>query len=128
MGKRLFGYLIVGVIAFLIDIGLTVYLANFFHYVIANTLGFVVANVANFLLAHRWVFNHEFTIPQLTKAYPPLLAVSIVGLLLSDLLIYIFVGLMGLDLISGKVTTTALVLLWNFYGRIIFVYKYPSPK
>ena len=120
--------MIVGAIAFLIDIALTVYLARFFHYVIANTLGFVVANIANFLLAHKWVFNHDFTRPQLTRAYPPVFAVSIIGLLLSDLFIYIFVDMLGLDLIPGKVATTALVLIWSFYGRIVFVYKYPNSR
>ena len=128
MVKRLWGYLIVGAIAFLIDIALTIYLARFFHYVIANTLGFVVANLANFLLAHKWVFNHDFSRPQLARAYPPVFAVSIIGLLLSDLFIYIFIDMLGLDLIPGKVATTALVLIWNFYGRIIFVYKHPSPR
>jgi putative flippase GtrA len=123
MVKKFTSYLVVGGIAFIIDTGITLVLAQHFHYVAANTAGFVVANGVNFLLAHKWVFHGKLEALELGRAYWPTLAVSIVGLLLSNLFMVLFVGLAGWHLLSAKILTTILVLAWNFFGRIKFIYK-----
>jgi putative flippase GtrA len=125
MRGKVLRYLVVGVIAFGIDFSLTLLLASRLHHLAANTLGFVAANMVNFLLAHRWVFNRPLTVAEIALAYPAVLAVSIVGLVLSDFLIFLLVDLARLSLAPAKLITTALVLLWNFLARAKLVYAAP---
>lgn len=113
---------VVGAVAFLIDTGLTLLLAQALHYVAANTVGFFVANAVNFLLGHFWAFRDVTPGCSAARTYPLILAVSAVGLGLSDLLIYALVGLAGMALLPGKVVTAGLVMIWNFGARHYWIY------
>lgn len=123
MIKKFASYLVVGSIAFIIDASITLMLAKYIHYVAANTVGFIVANLANFLLAHKWVFHGNLEPNELGRAYLTTLAVSIVGLLISNLCMIMFVDVAGWHLLPAKILTTIIVLVWNFLGRIKFIYK-----
>lgn len=123
MVKKFASYLVVGGIAFIVDASITLILANHIHYVAANTAGFIVANLVNFLLAHKWVFHGKFEPAALGRAYLPTLAVSSIGLLLSNLCMIMFIGIAGWPLLPAKIFTTIIVLAWNFLGRIKFIYK-----
>lgn len=123
MVKKFASYLVVGGIAFIVDAGITLILAKYIHYVAANTAGFIVANLVNFLLAHKWVFHGKLEPIELGKAYLPTLAISVIGLLLSNLFMIIFVTFAGWHLLPAKILTTIIVLAWNFLGRVKFIYK-----
>lgn len=123
MVKKFASYLVVGGIAFIVDAGITLMLAQHIHYVAANTAGFIVANLVNFLLAHKWVFHCKLEPVELGRAYLPTLAVSIIGLLLSNLCMIMLVDFSGWQLLEAKIFTTIIVLAWNFLGRIKFIYK-----
>lgn len=123
MVKKFTSYLVVGGIAFIVDAGITLALAKHIHYVAANTAGFVIANLVNFLLAHKWVFHGKLEPVNLGRAYLPTLLVSVMGLLLSNLFMVMFVGFAGWSLLPAKILTTMLVLVWNFFGRIKFIYR-----
>lgn len=112
-----------GSIAFVIDAGITLLLAKFIHYIAANTVGFIVANLVNFLLAHKWVFHGKPGATELSSAYLPVLVISVIGLLLSNLCMFALIGIAGLQLLPAKIFTTLIVLVWNFFGRIGFVYN-----
>lgn len=121
--RQFASYTVVGVIAFGVDAGLTLWLALKMHYIVANTLGFLVANLVNFLLSHGLVFRRAYSMEALVRVYPSVLGISVLGLLLSDALIVVFVDIAGLTLAIAKVMTTGCVLFWNFLARVLIVYK-----
>ncbi len=116
-------YLVVGTIAFGIDFGITWRLTPAFPLLFANSCGFLAANLANFALAHHWVFGHPWTASAVLRAYASVLAISMAGLFLNDLAVWVLVGVAGVALFPGKVAATAIVLAWNYLARIIWVYR-----
>jgi putative flippase GtrA len=115
-------YTVVGGIAFVVDCsvlyGLTALGVN---YILANTASFALANVVNFLLGHYYVF--ETRGQDLRSAYFAVLGISIAGLLLNDLVLYLFVEHLRLDVMAAKVGATILCLFFNFFARKALVYK-----
>ena len=82
-------YIIVGLITMVIDFGVTWLLLPELHLIVANSIGFLLANVTNFLLAHRWVFQSEVPTKQSVNTYVAVLAISLVGLFLSDFIVWL---------------------------------------
>ena len=99
---------IVGVIAFLIDYGLMVALTEFFGvpYLISNTISFTVSVVFNYVASMRFV------------------VLSIIGLILNDLFMWLFVSVWFIDYRIAKIIVTVLVAIWNFVTRKIFLEKH----
>ena len=109
---------IVGVIAFLIDYGLMVALTEFFGvpYLISNTISFTVSVVFNYVASMRYVFERrEFII---------FVVLSIIGLILNDLFMWLFVSVWFIDYRIAKIIVTVLVAIWNFVTRKIFLEKH----
>lgn len=123
MVKKFASYVVIGSIAFSIDASITLGLAIFLNYIVANTVGFVVANFANFLLAHKWVFNGKLVRAEFVHTYFPVLAISVIGLGLSNLSMFLLIDYVSMQILSAKIVTTLVVLVWNFFGRVTFVYN-----
>lgn len=123
MAKKFASYVVIGSIAFSIDASITLSLATFLNYIVANTVGFVVANFANFLLAHKWVFNGKLVRAELVNTYFPVFAISVIGLGLSNLSMFLLVDYVSMQILTAKIVTTLVVLVWNFFGRVTFVYN-----
>lgn len=119
-------YLVVGSVAFVVDFGVTWSLALVFPLLVANTFGFMIANLANFLLAHRWVFGAPFEKASMLAAYLAVLGVSLIGLVLNDLLVWLTVERIGMALIAGKVIAAIAGLVWNYAARIIWIYRHEA--
>jgi putative flippase GtrA len=123
MLKKFMSYLIVGGIAFVVDAAITLSLALFLHYIVANTVGFFVANIINFILAHKWVFHRKLESADLIPAYVSVLGISMIGLIVSNVSMYVLVDQANMQILLAKIITTLVVLGWNFFGRITFVYS-----
>lgn len=119
-GLKYFG---VGLITMLIDFGMTWLLLPSMGLVLANSLGFLLANITNFLLAHRWVFKSEIPTTQSAKTYIAVLAVSLVGLVLSDLMVWLAISQWQLPFLNSKILAAILGLVWNFGARKIWIYR-----
>lgn len=116
-------YLAVGGAAFLVDFGVTWLAFPLLPLLWANTLGFVVANLFNFMAAHQWVFGAPFERSGLARTYLQVFAVSVIGLVINNAVVWLLVGQMAWLLIAGKVVATGLGLLWNFAARKYWVYR-----
>jgi putative flippase GtrA len=116
-------YGVVGGLAFLVDYGLTALLVQVLPLLVANTLGFACANAFNFVLAHFWVFKGGRGARELARAYASVLAISVMGLFLNDLVVWIMIKQLELPLLFGKITAAGLVMLWNYFARIATVYR-----
>lgn len=116
-------YGVVGATAFVIDYGVTLFFLERAPLLVANTIGFLTANCINFLMAHRWVFEYEGWKIKVWTTYLSVLGVSVIGLALNDLVVWILVGVAGVSLLPGKVAATTIVMAWNFSARLLWVYK-----
>jgi len=121
---QLFRYCFVGGFAFLVDYGLLYALTEFCgcHYIVSATISFIAGLIVNYLLSTWWIFRKsklknkaaEFTIFAL---------IGVVGLILNNVLLYVFTDLLGIYYMISKLITTALVMIWNFAGRKIILFK-----
>ena len=116
---------IVGVIAFLIDYGLMVALTEFFGvpYLISNTISFTVSVVFNYVASMRYVFERRDDMSR-HREFIIFVVLSIIGLILNDLFMWLFVSVWFIDYHIAKIIVTVLVAIWNFVTRKIFLEKH----
>lgn len=120
---RFMRYLVVGTIAFAVDLGCLMALVNQVPLLIANTIAFLLANLVNFVLAHVWVFRRPLQRRDLVRAYVAVLAISLVGLALNDALVWLGVRVADVGIVTSKVAATIAVLCWNYFSRAFWVYR-----
>ena len=113
---------IVGVIAFLIDYGLMILLTEVFHvdYLVSATISFTVAVVFNYLASMRYVFSHKEGLSR-RREFVIFVTLSVIGLLLNDLFMWVGVDLLAIDYRITKIAVTALVMMYNFVTRKVFL-------
>lgn len=116
-------YIIAGFITMVIDFGVTWLLLPGFQLIVANSIGFLLANVTNFFLAHRWVFQSEIPPQQSAKTYVSVLVVSLVGLLLSDCIVWLAISQWDVPFLISKIFAAIICLVWNFGARKIWIYR-----
>ena len=113
---------VVGVIATVIDFGVM----NILHYglhvdlLIANTCGFTISLVFNYLASMKYVFSHREGMSR-TREFVIFIVLSVIGLGLNDAIVVALAEMAGLEANIAKVCATALVMIYNFVTRKIFL-------
>jgi putative flippase GtrA len=79
--------------------------------VTASAIGYAIAAVCNYLMKYHWVFASD---EHHHVAGPKYAVVSISGLTLNTLLMYLGNQVLGLYYLLAQVVATAVVLVWNF--------------
>ena len=134
--EQLIKFGLVGALCFCIDYG--IYTALCFlnvYYLIAAFFGFVISVIVNYLLSMKYVFVRKDNMDR-KREFTIFLVLSVFGLLLNEVLIYAcFDGLymhisyihdMMSDhgaMLIGKLVATAIVMVFNFITRKIFLEK-----
>lgn len=108
----------VGAICFCIDYALMTLLVELFDmvYLLAAAASFVVSTVVNYLLSMRYVFRgreDKNPLQELTV----FVAMSVLGLGLNQLTMWIAVEFFHIYYGLAKVAATALVMIYNFISR-----------
>lgn len=119
----LIGYGLVSVAALACDYGLLLLLVHAgVHYLIASTISFSIGMGVAYALSIRVVFSDRRAVSREAEA-AGFFAVGIVGLLLTQVLLYVFVSRIGLAVAVAKIPTTGFVFLFNFLCRrgLVFV-------
>lgn len=113
---------VVGFIAFLIDYGLLIFLTEVFgvDYLISATISFIVSVIFNYIASMRYVFSHREGMSR-RREFIIFVILSVIGLLLNDLFMWIGVEFLFVDYRITKIVVTALVMMWNFITRKIFL-------
>ena len=114
---------VVGVIATIIDFAVLYLLTDFIHinYLISSIISFTVSVIVNYILSIKWVFevNHK----QTKKDFIIFVVLSVIGLGINSLIMYLMVDKLHIYYMLTKVFATAVVMVYNFITRKIFIEK-----
>ena len=115
-------FCVVGVSGTIIDFGLTWLCKEKFHVpkFIANAIGFVVAATSNYILNRVWTW--QSTNEQVGVEYVKFFTVSLIGLGLNTLILYLLNEKMKVGFYLSKVFATGVVMLWNFFANNYFTF------
>ena len=119
---RFLKFCVVGVTGTIIDFGLTwirkekLKIPKF----IANAIGFVVAATSNYILNRVWTWGS--TNEQVGVEYVKFFGVSLIGLGLNTLILYLLHEKLKLNFWISKVFATGVVMVWNFLANHYFTF------
>lgn len=88
---------------------------------IANSIGFVTAATSNYILNRVWTFkSHENNIP---LEFFSFFAVSVIGLLINNLIIYLLTEKMHVKFYTAKLIAIGVVVIWNFFANYLVTFR-----
>lgn len=119
---QIFKFTIVGGIATIIDFVFLYLFREFCHFpvLVSNTLSFCISVIYNYVASVKWVFdvNKE---KNAKKQFIVFIVFSVLGLLLNNLIMWISVDFLSIYYLLSKVIATAIVMIFNFVTRKIFL-------
>lgn len=120
--KQILKFVIVGGVAFIIDyfvivickelIDLNVLLSAFF--------GFVISVIYNYLASIKWVFDVSDKNSK-TRNFIIFIIFSIIGLLFTELIMWVGTDIINISYLIVKIVTTFIVMIFNFFTRKFFL-------
>ncbi len=87
---------------------------------LSNILGFVFAATTNYLLNRWWTF--QSTNPQIGTEYAKYFLISVVGLGIDTLTVYLLHHRLKWNFYLSKVFAIGAAMLWNFFGNLLFTF------
>lgn len=86
------------------------------YYLISGVLAFLIAVIANYVMSTKWVFN-QYNIENRVLEFNIFLLISIVGLIINEIVLYIITDLMGINHLISLIVAAAVAWFWNFIAR-----------
>lgn len=131
MKRQIIKFSIIGVLNTIIDFSILNFLVRILSWTVlpANTISFSVAVINSYFLNKYWTFRDKQ--PVHIKQFSTFVAVSLVGLGLSNLLIYLGLEIFktytfGLSFVwhynIAKAMSAIIVLVWNFLASKFWVF------
>ena len=120
--KQIAKFGVVGVICFGIDYGLMVLLTEVgrLDYLFSSGISFSISVVVNYLLSMHFVFASKEENGK-AKEFTIFVVLSIIGLLLTELLMWLSVEKLGVHYMLSKIVVTGIVMAYNFVTRKAFL-------
>ena len=119
---QIFKFVIVGGTSFLLDFFFLYIFKEFckLPVLLSNTLSFCISVIYNYIASVKWVYdvNKE---KSKKKQFITFIIFSVIGLLLNDLIMWICTDLFSLHYMISKVIATAIVMVFNFITRKLFL-------
>lgn len=114
---------VVGGIAFVIDYGILFLLAKVIglNELISAAISFIISLTFNYFLSTKWVFEAK---KQTLKEVIIFVLLSVVGLGINEVLIYLGTKKLGIDVMIVKLFATAIVMVYNFITRKLIIEKH----
>lgn len=124
--KKLFLQLIkfgfVGGLCFVIDYVIMIALTELlsFPYLLSSGISFTVSVIVNYLLSMHYVFKSKEDLNKATE-FTVFVVLSVIGLVLTELLMWVCVDKLGIFYVISKILVTAIVMVYNFVTRKLFL-------
>jgi putative flippase GtrA len=121
--RQFLKFAVVGAIGAVVDMGVLVILKEYFglNVYLARAISFTCAVLNNYTLNQRWTFSdlEKRHSRQLVQFF----VVSVIGLGLNLILMYIFHGILGLHYLIATCLAILIVLIWNFFANRFWTFK-----
>lgn len=120
--RQLLKFGIVGVICFGIDYGLMILLIELsgLDYLLSSGISFGASVVVNYFLSMRFVFTSKEKNSKV-KEFVIFVVLSVMGLLLTVVLMRLSVENLGFHYMQSKIVITGIVMAFNFVTRKVFL-------
>jgi len=82
---------------------------------VANSIGFVVAASSNYFFNRVWTFKSQN--PDVATEYTEFFIISLVGLGLANLIVYLIHGRLKWNFYLSKLFAIGVVTIWNFFAN-----------
>lgn len=87
---------------------------------LSNSIGFILAATNNYIWNRIWTF--QSTSSDIPLEYGKFLIISIIGLIINNLVIYLLHGKLKLNFWLSKIVAIAIVTIWNFTMNYLFTF------
>ena len=127
--KEFLRYTIVGGSAFIIDFGaMCIFQELVFkgqHVYIAVFIGYILGLIYNFILSNSYVFKNGFEKIKGKEILSFIIfgIIGLIGLVLTELLMYLFINIIAMWYIFAKIISAGIVLFWNYLARKMIIYR-----
>ena len=123
LDNRLFKFGLVGLSGMAIDFSVTWVCKEKlgFNKYLSNSLGFCFAVTSNFLLNRYWTF--ESGAQPFTTQFARFMLVSLSGLAINNLLLYLLVKKLQSNFYLLKLIVIGLVFFWNYFVNFLFTFN-----
>lgn len=120
--RQIIRFAFVGGSAFVIDYGIMIFLTEVFgiNYLISSAVSFTVSVIYNYILSVKWVFDVSGNRSQ-TQDFSVFIVLSIIGLGINQFIMWLAVDVLGIFYMISKIGATAIVMVYNFITRKIFL-------
>ena len=127
---QFFRYCFVGGIATVVE-GTALWLIQHFIFSDENTvfvylsqaIAFVLGTITNFILSRLFVFQANKKSMKITGEFIVVFIISAIGLLAKEGMLWCFNAELGIHYMLVWIVSTAIVLIWNYVARRLFIYK-----
>lgn len=114
---------VVGASGLIVDFGFTILCKEVLRIqkYVANAIGFVLASSSNYYLNRIWTFESKN--PAIGVEFSEFFLISLIGLGLNTLILYILVSRYKKKFYISKAIAIGIVTLWNFFANAFFTFS-----
>jgi putative flippase GtrA len=118
---------LVGFSGVFVDFGITYLTKEKLHVpkYLANAIGFTTAATTNYILNRIWTF--ESSNPEIGWEYTQFLMISLIGLGINTLILWLLVSRFKMNFYLAKVFAIAVVTIWNFLANNYITFNPGNP-
>lgn len=127
---QVFRYLVSGGVAFLVDAGLLTLLTELFgreHLLVWTAIAFATGLLITYLFSVLWVFDKR-RLSNRSAEIGIFVLIGVIGLGLTELLMWLFADKAGIHYLVSKIITTVLVFIWNFVAKKTILFSKADEK
>lgn len=121
---KLIKFCIIGFTGLLVDFGLTILSKEVLKIpkYISNGIGFTIATTTNYFLNRVWTFKS--TNPDLFVEYTHFLFISLTGLFINSLILWILVSKFKQKFYVAKFIAIVITTFWNFFANYLYTFAH----